>query len=246
MRRKTFMTLPYFAAQQKRDLAHAEDTRARGCHVCGAKLYPAHYQRVARGLTLFLDGLIQLQCQACDSMVTHDIAEHTEECRCHCGGELRLLDEPVDVPKELKTRYSYVCSKCNARTTPASERFLGRKVYIAAIVVLRSAMDQGVTDDCLSVIDHKIDRRNVRNWRSYWQDIVPKTKCWQAKAAASFVPPLPAPELLPASALERFVARTEEKLEKFLKLIAPLTCGDRLRAAYPSDYDRWAALTLPT
>jgi hypothetical protein len=35
---------------------------------------------------------------------------------------------------------------CRSRTTPPSLRFLGRKVYLATIVVLVSMMQYGVTE----------------------------------------------------------------------------------------------------
>ena len=47
--------------------------------------------------------------------------------------------------RRLRIRLSFCCDRdgCRKRTTPPSVRFLGRKVYLGAIVILISAMRQG-------------------------------------------------------------------------------------------------------
>jgi hypothetical protein len=42
-------------------------------------------------------------------------------------------------------RLSFTCSICDKRHTPASVRFLGRRVYLAATVVLASSVRTGLT-----------------------------------------------------------------------------------------------------
>ena len=48
---------------------------------------------------------------------------------------------------EHRERFSFCCAAdgCRKRETPASLRFLGRKVFLGAMVVLISAMQSGLT-----------------------------------------------------------------------------------------------------
>jgi len=48
---------------------------------------------------------------------------------------------------EYDWRFSYSCATrtCRKRHTPPSARFLGRRIYLGAVVVLTTAMQQGVT-----------------------------------------------------------------------------------------------------
>ena len=48
---------------------------------------------------------------------------------------------------EFCVRFSYCCAKdgCRHRTTPPSLRFLNRRIYLGAVVVLVSALRCGVT-----------------------------------------------------------------------------------------------------
>jgi hypothetical protein len=43
---------------------------------------------------------------------------------------------PAKLPEDDDRRLSLCCSQCRRRTTPPSVRFLGRRVYLAAVVVL--------------------------------------------------------------------------------------------------------------
>lgn len=75
---------------------------------------------------------------------------------CSCGGRLHSARYPRKprrgVPLELREEYrwreSLCCERegCRRRTTPESLRFLGRCVYLGALVVLVSAMTGGVTE----------------------------------------------------------------------------------------------------
>ena len=67
-----------------------------------------------------------------------------------CGGRLDSDPYPrkprvpatVELPAEYHSRFSYSCGvrTCRKRHTPASTRFLGRRIYLGVIVVLATAM----------------------------------------------------------------------------------------------------------
>jgi hypothetical protein len=84
--------------------------------------------------------------------IDKDLAAKTQAGGCRrCDSTLhknRFPRKPraaaVDVVDPF--RLSLSCSKCNKRHTPPSVRWLDRKVYLAAIVVLASALRAGLTD----------------------------------------------------------------------------------------------------
>jgi hypothetical protein len=83
--------------------------------------------------------------------VDQDLAQSAREKACPCGGRLHranYLRKPrgaEDLPEDYGYRFSFCCARdgCRKCVTPPSVRFLGRKVYLFAVVVLVSAMRQG-------------------------------------------------------------------------------------------------------
>jgi len=88
------------------------------------------------------------------SALDEDLAARARIKGCSfCGGVLhsaRYPRIPRGGPLALEgvptTRHSFCCESCRRRTTPASVRFLGRRIYPGFIVILVSAMQSGVTD----------------------------------------------------------------------------------------------------
>jgi hypothetical protein len=83
-----------------------------------------------------------------------DLADQARIQGCSCGGRLHqanYLRKPRGGPAGLlpdrERRLSFCCNRdgCRCRTTPPSLRFLGRRVYFGAVVVLLTAMAHGVT-----------------------------------------------------------------------------------------------------
>ena len=75
---------------------------------------------------------------------------------CPCGGRCTAQLSsaaarwcPISSPKDYGYRLSFCCDRdgCRKRATPPSVRFLGRKVYLGAVVVLVAAMRQGPRPD---------------------------------------------------------------------------------------------------
>ena len=81
--------------------------------------------------------------------VDEDLAEESRRAGCSCGGRLHRAKYPrkprggcADLPESCGCRLSFCCERdgCRKRVTPPSVRFLGRKVYLGAVVVLVAAM----------------------------------------------------------------------------------------------------------
>ena len=84
--------------------------------------------------------------------VDQDLAETARKKACPCGGRLHCANyprkprgAPDQLPEPQCLRLSFCCDRdgCRKRVTPPSVRFLGRKVYLGAVVILVSAMRQG-------------------------------------------------------------------------------------------------------
>lgn len=171
-----------------------------------------------------------------------DIAAAARAAGCPtCGGVLHsahYLRKPrgrlMAVGEEHNRRFSFCCAVdgCRDRLTPASLRFLGRKVYLATIVTLVAAMRDGLSDrrlDTLSAV-LGIDRRTAARWRRWWLSTFTATAFWRT-ASALFVPP-PDPCRLPASVLARFAGGDERRLIAFLRFLAPITGGASMQHAF--------------
>jgi hypothetical protein len=65
--------------------------------------------------------------------------------------------------------------------TPPSVRFLGRKVYLGAVVILISAMRQGPTLRRVHELStlFSVDRATVARWQDFWRDYIPQTPFWK-------------------------------------------------------------------
>jgi hypothetical protein len=125
---------------------------------------------------------------------------HSARYRRKPRGRLCKLGEEHD------WRFSYCCARdgCRKRATPPSLRFLGRKVYLAAMVALAAIMQHGITEPRIKEL-HKaarVSRRTVARWRLWWRSTFPATPFWRA-ARAAFKAPIDE-DRLPASLLECF------------------------------------------
>jgi hypothetical protein len=156
-----------------------------------------------------------------------------------CGDALHSADfsrkprgGPSDLGEEHGVRFSLCCAdrECRKRHTPPSLRFLGRKVYLGAVVVLVSAMREGATRARMRTLRDLlgVSRRTVERWREWWRTTFAETRCWR-EAAQGFVPAVETGRL-PASILERFAGDEESRLVLLLRLLAPITGGSAAHA----------------
>ena len=110
-----------------------------------------------------------------------DLAASARAARCWlCGGALHSASYdrkprgcPAGLGQEYAERFSFCCAVdgCRKRTTPPSLRFLGRKVYLATVVTLISALLLGTTPSRLARLSvvPGLDRRTLARWRAWWR-----------------------------------------------------------------------------
>jgi hypothetical protein len=121
-------------------------------------------------------------------------------------------------------RFSYCCGQCRARATPESLRFLGRKVFLSAIVLLLPAVGRRLPAGVVACLRRALgpSARTLRRWLAWWAEIFPQTPFWKV-ARARLMRPVDE-TTLPASLVERFTAGDDyADVERALAFIGPLT-----------------------
>jgi hypothetical protein len=186
--------------------------------------------------------------------IDRQIAETMREEGCRCGGQLDRADYPrkprgiaPQAEEAFGRRFSFCCNRygCRKRHTPMSVRFLGRRVYVAAVVVLACAWAQLTKAADVPGRDQSTQAANtgapkqpseaaetpapeplapartVKRWRKWWQTGFIASALWSADKGR-FVSPV-STEQLPASLLERFSGTAGDKLKATLKWLSPLS-----------------------
>jgi len=160
--------------------------------------------------------------------VDADLAEAARQGPCrYCGGKLHRADydrKPRGGP-QWDQRSSFCCAQegCRRRLTPASVRFLGRRVYAGVVVVLVSALSHGLSATRVQRLREAlgIDRRTLERWRQWWLETFVQSPFWKA-ARGRLMPPVD-PARLPWPLWERFEAHFQNGVVKLLQFLAPLT-----------------------
>jgi hypothetical protein len=155
-------------------------------------------------------------CLCCDG-VLHS-AHYTRKPR---GG-------PLGLGPAVDRRFSFCCARdgCRRRATPPSVRFLGRRVYFGAVVLLVSALRDGLSARRVRALRAQlgVDVRTLRRWRRWWQETFVNSAFWRA-ARARFAPPVDE-ALLPSALLERFdAAEPAGSLVQALRFLTPISVG---------------------
>jgi hypothetical protein len=162
------------------------------------------------------------------------IAEAAQAGRCpKCGAALhwgswerKPRGGPVGLEPRYRLRFSLCCAKdgCRKRETPGSLRFLGRKVYFGAMVVLISAMQSGL--NCARMQRLKalvgVSRRTVLRWRDCWRTVFTMSPFWRAQRGLA---PSASTTDLPASLLKSFGGAPLRQLLSLLRFLVPITTG---------------------
>jgi hypothetical protein len=164
-----------------------------------------------------------------------DLAEATRGLGCwRCGKKLHVghfarkpRGIPPDLGEEYAKRFSFCCAdrQCRKRRTPASLRFLGRRAYLAAVVVLVSALRCGVTPTRMQRLKEwvGVSRQTVLRWQHWWQETLPQSPFWRVAQGALDVPV--EIHALPLSWLEKFLGDARERLLSVLRFLKPLSGG---------------------
>ncbi|MHC4065270.1 MAG: hypothetical protein ACYSUI_12355 [Planctomycetota bacterium] len=166
-------------------------------------------------------------------IIDQGFADEAHAEGCGCGGRLHRANYarkprggPADLGPEYGKRLSWCCARegCRSRKTPPSVRFLGRRVYLGAVVLLVSAMQGGITEKRADRLQALLgmSRRTLWRWRSWWRQSFPASDFWK-RERGRFMPRLDVGSL-PASLLERFTGEDERSsLVQALSFLAPLT-----------------------
>jgi len=162
--------------------------------------------------------------------VDRDLASKAQEGGCeHCGGVLHRGDyprKPRGGPGEgWEKRYSFCCSRegCRKRKTPASVRFLGRKVYVGFVVVLVSAMTQGLSEGRVRRLRQtlEIDRRTLARWREWWMRTFVRGAFWRGERGR-FRQPV-SEENMPLGLVSVFGAEERDGLVRLMRFLLPIS-----------------------
>ena len=159
-------------------------------------------------------------------------ATHTGQCQ-KCGATLhwgswerKPRGGPAGLDRQHRLRFSLCCAAdgCRKRETPGSLRFLGRKVYFGAMVVLISAMQSGLNPDRMKRLNALVgvSRRTVLRWRDWWRTVFTMSPFWRAQRGLA---PTARDADLPASLLQSFAGVIEQQLISLLRFLTPITTG---------------------
>ncbi len=174
--------------------------------------------------------------------IDEHIAAEVRAGGCSCGGVLHSARYPRKprgargaLDETYTTRLSFCCATegCRRRTTPASVRFLGRKVYLGVIVVLVTALEQGLTPRRRALLIEQLDLwpQTIARWRRWWRETFAVSRTWRAEQG-KFMPPVKVASL-PGALLGRLEGHDlRHRLSRLLRLIAPITsalCSGYLR-----------------
>lgn len=141
------------------------------------------------------------------------LARQVAAARCpHCGGPLHQANYPrkprggllAEAGVAFRMRHSLCCGRqgCRKRSTPPSLRFLGRRVYLEAVVLFATLVVQLAATLRNACVHTGVPRRTLRRWQAWWREIFPSSRTW-VEAAARFSPPPPDASRLPRSLVER-------------------------------------------
>ena len=166
--------------------------------------------------------------------IDQDLANAIRENGCSCGGRLHSADyvrkprgTATSLPELLRIRLSFCCDRdgCRKRTTPPSVRFLGRKVYLGAIVILISAMRQGPSPRRVRELSARfgVDQRTIARWQVFWREHFPQTPFWKIEGARFKL--TVGIISLPYSLVDAFLSRHPDSMgwTLLLRFLAPIT-----------------------
>jgi len=159
--------------------------------------------------------------------IDEEFASKTRAGGCSCGGVLhsaRYPRKPRGCPAQVREhygwRFSFCCARCDRRATPASVRFLGRRVYLGVVLTLVSSTGRGAQQHLAQQL--RVSVHTLNRWREWWRRDFLRTPLWQSMRAR-FKAPAPS-EGLPQSLLERFDADTDtQRRVLLLRFLAPLS-----------------------
>ena len=167
-------------------------------------------------------------------VIDQALAKSVREKGCPCSGRLHSANYlrnprggPDDLPKACCYRLSLCCDQdgCRKRVTPPSTRFLGRKVYLLAVIFLAAAMRQQPSPRSMRELFDLFgaDRRTIARWQVFWCEHFPQTRFWKV-ARTSFARAIDA-ITLPQALEKAFFLSNDPRgdWERLLRFLSPIT-----------------------
>jgi len=172
-----------------------------------------------------------------------ELAETVRQAGCRgCRGVLHKAyyprkprGGPPGLPATYGCRASYCCAVdgCRKRATPPSVRFLARRVYLGAVVVLASALQHGISAFRARQLKELfgVSPQTLERWRSWWLEVFPVSQFWQSLRGR--VMPGVDETTLPRSLLQQFEGSSVEggALVGLLSLLQPISTRPWLLAS---------------
>jgi len=181
--------------------------------VCHSRLLDG--KMYAALLQLDLEQLEEAQSQGC----------------AYCGGPLDRGDYPrkprggPEGVAALLRRLSLCCRRegCRRRSTPPSVLFLGRRVYLATVVVLVAVLRHGLTPRRMDGLRRAfgVSRRTLLRWRAWWRDTFVATRCWR-EVRGRIVPAVNEAEVV-RELFDRFSGDFATRFRVLLRTLSPVT-----------------------
>ncbi len=179
--------------------------------------------------------LIELGIEFFEGLTAIDraIVERAAQQPCRdCGGPLHRGDYPrkprggriAAAAEVFSRRFSLCCGRegCRHRATPPSVRFLGRRVYVGAVVIVGSAVVLTAMAASAAQRATGVPARTTRRWLRWWRG--PFTDSAPFVELSARMVPAPERQRLPLALLERLdVAETSAPVAKLLAWLAPIT-----------------------
>lgn len=159
-----------------------------------------------------------------------------------CGGRLHQGNYPrkprgalfAAVGEELVMRLSFCCGRegCRRRTTPPSLRFLGRRVYLEAVVLIASVFAARVGVGRGTGRATGVPPRTLGRWLGWWRGSFVATAEFVSLAASLALGTAAARAMMPASLwLALPTSTTAEAVAWLARRLAPLTTAARIRSS---------------
>lgn len=170
-------------------------------------------------------------------LVEFDESLARDACKagCECGGTLHHSNYPrkprglsAALAELYEQRLSFCCDQesCRRRLTPRSVRFLGRRWFAFAMVLLACVLDHGATSKRTAQLKGLLDvsEETLGRWRRWWRRTFPATSVWQ-ELRGLFVPAI-RPAEIPRALLERSTITGDgPRVGALLLLMSPLSTG---------------------
>jgi hypothetical protein len=180
------------------------------------------FNRIELGIEFF-EGLT-----AIDAAIVERAA--AEKCR-DCGGPLHRGDYPrkprggvvAEAAEACPRRFSLCCGRdgCRHRATPPSVRFLGRRAYVGAVVIVASAVALAAASARAAKRATGIAPRTARRWLRWWRG--PFTMSAPFVELTARLLPSFSRSALPTSVLERLGGEPAVRITRLLVWLAPIT-----------------------